>query len=632
VIVCGLGALGLRVVEVLHGSSAPVRVIDDEPDPKALPQLERRGVDFVRDNPRLPEALQQAGLTQARAVVSVQSDDLRNLETALVVRSLRRDVRIIVQMANLAVGEALQDLVGAGAALDVAALAAPSLAQACLGGTAHLQLDIAGEVFGVTETTVTRPGTLRSIYGDLVPIGVAAVDASVEICPGRDHPVRPGDKVTVLGTPADLAEALGGRRATMVAGTSQPSRVATVIHAVTSVAEGAGRRIGALLLALVGLVAVSAILLRLSYRTGSGHHPSTLNSVYFTVETISTVGFGDYSFATQSPWLRVYGIVLIVLGVTAITALFAFITDLLLSRRVADAFGLRRVTRMRGHVVVVGLGAVGLRVVEELIRYGRSVVVIENDEQNRHLPLARGLKVPVVIGDATGGTAVSDANVAAASAVAVLTSDDLTNLETGLSLRQYLHDAGVEMPITMRIFDRSLARVIQQSFDFGLVRSTSALAAPWFVGAALGLDILSTFYVEQELLLLARLTVARSGGLAGLAMQDLSARTRVVAIRRSGESGLEHPPRRTTRFGSGDQAYLVGPYDELIAVLRRDADQNRTQPEPEHQTPEQDQSRPSTRGTANGDVSSTIHATPIEPKRERPRVEAVRSPERPEED
>ena len=106
----------------------------------------------------------------------------------------------------------------------------------------------------------------------------------------------------------------------------------------------------------------------------------------------------------------------------------------------------------------------------------------------------------------------------------------------------------------MRIFDRPLGRVIEESFGFRLVRSTSALAAPWFIGAALGLDIVSTFYVEQELLLVARLTVAPAGGLAGLAMQDLSARIRVVAIRRQGAQTLEHPPRRATRFAPGDSA------------------------------------------------------------------------------
>jgi len=56
-----------------------------------------------------------------------------------------------------------------------------------------------------------------------------------------------------------------------------------------------------------------------------------------------------------------------------------------------------------------------------------------------------------------------------------------------------------------------------------------------------------------------------------LSMRDLSARTRVVALRRASETGvLEHPPRRGTRFEVGDQAYLLGPCDELLDVLRRD--------------------------------------------------------------
>ena len=54
-------------------------------------------------------------------------------------------------------------------------------------------------------------------------------------------------------------------------------------------------------------------------------------------------------------------------------------------------------------------------------------------------------------------------------------------------------------------------------------------------------------------------------------MQELSARTRVIAILRAGTGELEHPPRSGTRFAAGDEAYLVGPYEELLAVLEHDA-------------------------------------------------------------
>ena len=61
-------------------------------------------------------------------------------------------------------------------------------------------------------------------------------------------------------------------------------------------------------------------------------------------------------------------------------------------------------------------------------------------------------------------------------------------------------------------------RSVRHNFGFSSVRSTAALAAPWFAGAALGLDVLSTFYADDEPLLVARLTVTPSGGLTGLAM------------------------------------------------------------------------------------------------------------------
>ena len=45
----------------------------------------------------------------------------------------------------------------------------------------------------------------------------------------------------------------------------------------------------------------------------------------------------------------------------------------------------------------------------------------------------------------------------------------------------------------------------------------------------------------------------------------------MLAIRRAADKAiLEHPPRRSTRFRPDDEAYLIGPYSELLTVLRRD--------------------------------------------------------------
>jgi Trk K+ transport system NAD-binding subunit len=126
------------------------------------------------------------------------------------------------------------------------------------------------------------------------------------------------------------------------------------------------------------------------------------------------------------------------------------------------------------------------------------------------------------------------------------------------------------VPVVLRVFDRELGRRLEQSFAFRHVWSTVAIAAPWFVGAALGLHVLNSFYVGSHPFLLARLRIGPGSGLEGLAMSELSASMRVIAIDRSATRGvLEHPPRRGTRLQAGDDAYLAGPYEELLRVLRR---------------------------------------------------------------
>jgi Trk K+ transport system NAD-binding subunit len=262
---------------------------------------------------------------------------------------------------------------------------------------------------------------------------------------------------------------------------------------------------------------------------------------------------------------------MIIAGVTLVTTMFALLTNALVSRRLAQSLGHGRIPGMRGHTVLVGLGSVGMKVLEGLLAAGAEVVVVERMENNPYLTEARALQAPLVLGDATLARTLDAVNLSEAAAVAILTSDDLTNIETGLAIRDHLGARWAEVPVVLRVFDRQLGHRLEQSFGFRHVWSTSAIAAPWFVGGALGLDVLFTFYVGNHPFLLARLRVSAGGGLDGLAMLDLPGKIRIVAIRRAASSGaLEHPPRRDTRLAPDDDAYLVGPYAELLEVLRHD--------------------------------------------------------------
>jgi Trk K+ transport system NAD-binding subunit len=570
VIVCGLSTLGVRIVEQLYLSGAQAVVLAEDSG-RGLPSaLTNWGVRYVAGSGRHAHCLIEADIATAAALICVEENDLNALETVLAARDLRPDLRVVVQMANAGVGRAVTEITGPGTVLDVATLAAPSIVDVCTKTEVH-ELSLGGRQFVIVDRPAVKAGSLRTLFGDLAPIAVVS-SSGVQICPGRDTVVNEGDRVTVIATPSEM-EMVGLPShvddARLALGVRLYEWLRRVVRSTWALAD---RPLKINLLALVVLVLVSAGVLRLVYHPTPGTHLTLISAVYFTVETVATVGYGDFSYGGQSQSLQVFATVLIIIGVTLVTSGFALVTNLMFSRRISEAFGQQRVTQMEGHTVVIGLGDVGVRVVRALHASGHGAVVIERDEDNRHRGQAEALGVPIIRGDATIPETLQAANVGTAAAVAVLTSNDLTNLETGLAIRDYLGPRRNDVPLVLRIFDRTLGRRIGENFAFREVRSTSALAAPWFVGAALGLQVLSTFYVERELLMVARLTVAPSGGLAGVAMRELSANIRVVALSRAANHGdLEHPPRRDTKFAPGDQAYLIGPYDDLLVVLRRDA-------------------------------------------------------------
>ncbi|RPA63477.1 potassium transporter TrkA [Gordonia oryzae] len=521
-----------------------------------------------------PGDLADAGVGQAAAVVCAGSDDAVNLEIALLARTLDPHVRVVANLSNAVLRDAVASGNGPGAVLDVAELAAPSVVEACLGRTTH-SIPVAGNEFVVSGAHATRAGTLRELYGDLAPVAVLRAGSgsgaeSVVPCPGRDLPVEPGDWVSMIGTVDDLAaqgvEITPDRRPAR----SRRPLPLRALGAFRAFRDDVNPNLFRALGVSFALLAFATILLRFTY-----HRPgmSLVDALYFSTETIATVGYGDFSFVGQPTWLRLFAIGLMFAGVTTTAVLMAFVADLLLSRRIGASAARRRVRDMAGHILVVGLGSFGIRVATDLRALGHEVVVVERNDDNRFLEVATELNIPVIIGDATLRRTLADAGIDRAHAVAVLTHDDMVNIETGIILREVLgrrwsRSAGqTGVPVVLRVYDHSLGAAVAHRFGFENVRSTVELAAPWFIGAALGLQVISTFSVGRYSFMVGGLFVRRGSVLDGMLLADLPTRTRIIAI--VGRSGTILHPRRDDRLAAEDTAYLVGPYHELLDTLQR---------------------------------------------------------------
>jgi Trk K+ transport system NAD-binding subunit len=371
VIVCGLQTVGLRTVEQLHLAGASVVVIDDETvSDRQLRTVGEWEIPVVERRASLSETLFAAGVMGAQAVIVIESTDLRTLETVLLVHDLRTDLRLVAHLDNPAVARAVQEISDVVTVLDVASLFAPSVIEACLKRRAH-DIRLGALHFVTTEVVVSHGGTLRELYGSLVPLGVVGDDEQDPVvCPGRDVRVNPGERVTLLGTREELdAVRLRSRSASTREVRSARMRLTSHLRRFVGQLRSEGDRSLRIVLGLaVSLVVISTLTLHFGYRVKSGAHElSLISAAYFTVETIATVGFGDFSFATQPLWMEVFGICLILAGTTLVTTIFALLTNMLVSRRIAQSLGQAQIPGMRGHVVMVGLGAVGMQVLDGLL-------------------------------------------------------------------------------------------------------------------------------------------------------------------------------------------------------------------------------------------------------------------------
>ena len=132
-----------------------------------------------------------------------------------------------------------------------------------------------------------------------------------------------------------------------------------------------------------------------------------------------------------------------------------------------------------GHVIVCGLDHLGLRTIDELRMRDEEVVGIgATDDAAEHLA---DTGVRLVVGDPLLARVLSQADVETASAIVMTGDDDLANLNTALAAVEL----NASLRIVIRMFDQELGSHIPELFPDAVALSSSALAAPGFVSAAI---------------------------------------------------------------------------------------------------------------------------------------------------
>jgi len=523
-IVCGDGPLAYRIGEELtsrYGEDV-VLVLPERLRSNGPQMSTPAGATVLERDDLSSETFTEAGVASARALALVGQDDLANFHAALRAQELNPDLRLVVAAFNRRLGEHIRGFFRDCTVLSSSSMAAPSFVAAALGSPAPSHVRVSGRTLYLAKRSDAPPGHV--VCGLAVPddpAGTTQLVAPDELADGDDGLVL----AVADGTPRDP---LAMRRDPVRAFAGMLLRLAW-------------NKLGLAFAILLAVVAIGFGLLLTRYSVGT--------ALYLTIMDMTGSAFTGPSVRGTE---RAAQVLLTIEGM----ALIPLVTAIIVGARLTGS--VRGEPRPRGgHVIVVGLGNVGTRVVGELHDLGFNVACVDHDPEARGIPLARRLGLPVVIGEAYLEETLHAAGLETSIGLVSATSSDIVNLETALMARALRED----LRIVLRLFDDDLAQRVQKSAGI-LSRSVSYMAAPAFAAAMLEHQVLRTIAVGRHVLLIADVRVEPGADIAGQALAELErdGQARVLALQ----------VRGTPRFGwSPHHGYLLAAGDRVIVLATR---------------------------------------------------------------
>jgi Trk K+ transport system NAD-binding subunit len=543
VVVCGSDALVYTLAEELASAGHRIRITVVVPQPMRsdVPDLTRlRGVRVVPVERLDEETFRSVGLSGADALGLVMPDDVVNLHAALCAQAVEPNLRLVIRLVNTALGQSIRRLFASSAVMSDAAMAAPAFVAAALGEVAPTHFRYAGRTLYVARRADVPDAAI------VCSLTAADDDGEVQVLPAEQAPTafRPDDLVLAEATGRPVGQTVAAQRIVRSRRRRRPfAMMGRAVRAALS------RKLGiAVLVTLFILVASGAVLARSLQVHGFW------KSIYVTLLTV--VGSSNVEI-DQKPMYQFAQLLLTLSGVALLPLVTAVVVEGVVNARLALSDGRRRYS-YTNHIVLVGLGTVGTRVLRQLTDLGLEVVAIDQRTDAYGAKIAEWLGVPLIIGDAGRAETLQTASVDTCKALVVLSTDDVTNLKAALNARSTRPD----LRVVLRLFDSDFARRVQTAFDINTSRSVSRLVAPAFAAAMLERDVVVTIPVDRHALLVASVLVLPGSPLVG---EPLWTADRPLSVRVIGRSA----PESDWVDWTPDLSHTLAAGDRILVVARR---------------------------------------------------------------
>jgi voltage-gated potassium channel Kch len=377
-------------------------------------------------------AIRTALRREVQTVVVISKDDHVSLRSALVAEGVRPGVPLVVTVFDRDVAIRLESSVRNVRVISMADIVVPSIAAACLD---HSPLSLHRTQSGFRAV---RSGTDGP---EIVPLDL----------PRRGPLARLRAMLAAVFLPCELSAKI----------------------------------------LLTGVVGFFSILAIDAIMTVAFLHESLTDAIYTATKTIVTVGSNPH--VDDGPaWFKVLSSVTMVAGL-AFTALFtAGLVNRLIDRRLISLAG-RRVAPRRDHVIVVGLGQVGLRLSLLLRELGTPVLAIESNRHADYIDRAKQAGIPVVIGRGGSLHLLRRVSTKRARALAAVTSDEIENIAIVVSALACRDD----LRTLLRAGRGEMMSETRALLKLGVVRDVDRIGGTLIAAMALGSPAREAFLHEK---------------------------------------------------------------------------------------------------------------------------------------
>lgn len=549
-----MGDAGYRIVELLHRLGETVVVITEQVREERRQTAEAFGVRVLLGDARNDRLLREAGLDSARALIAATGHDLANIEIALDARRIRPGLPVVLRLFDQMLARQLETSLEIRRAFGTSSLAAPSFTAAALGDAMLASLTV-GDVPYVAGRQPVDSGPLAgcTTVGAAAgrhPVLILARERPGEECvalPSPEEPLRPGDQLSLLCRKADWDSLFNPPETPApVKKEKRPlfDRLSRLLRRGAALWLDEPLPLRIVFLALCLLIPATVLLFRSYLRI------SLADALFFTITTLH----GEITLSNTLPEIKIYEILLMILGSITLATIYSMLTDSLVGSRLRKLLGGQPMPK-GGHVVVIGMGNVGFRVIEELVALGVPVVAVDASSDGPFHSTVR-TQAPLIVGDARLDDTLLRAGLPKARAMVAATDDDSVNLGVGLAARRMTP----KIRTVVRLFDPEFARKVERSLGVDAALGSSRIAAPTFVAAALFSDVAKAFVVDDRLFVL----LGRKAGVewAGRGPSALRSENGIHVLLRNGKIAIESPLAGEEEVLAGAWRKLAPPWSE----------------------------------------------------------------------